>query len=45
MEPLDRGETSVSGYQVGGHCHAGSDATRGRADSYQYYRGSDAKNA
>jgi AraC-like DNA-binding protein len=36
---------SVSGYQVGGHRHAGSDGTRGRADSYQYRRESDPKNA
>jgi hypothetical protein len=36
---------SVSGYQVGGHRHAGRDGTRGRADSYQYRRESDPKNA
>jgi hypothetical protein len=45
MEPVDRGETSVSGYQVGRHRHAGSDGTPGRADSYQYRRESDPKNA
>jgi hypothetical protein len=49
MEPVDRGETSVSSYQVGGHRQAGSDGTRGRADSYQYCRQyrreSDPKNA
>jgi hypothetical protein len=45
MELVDRGETSVSGYQVGGHRHAGSDGTRGRADSDQYRRESDPKNA
>jgi hypothetical protein len=45
MEPVDRGETSVSDYQVGGHRHAGSDGTRGRADSYQYRRESDPQNA
>jgi len=30
---------------AGGHRHAGSDGTRGRAGSYQYRRESDPKNA
>jgi len=44
LELVDRGETSVSGYQVGGHRHAGSNGTRGRAGSYQYRRESAPKN-
>ena len=45
MEPVDLGETSVSVYQVGGHRYAGSDGTRGRADSYQRRHESDLKTA